>query len=139
MLKEIGEFIEDHTTLVVGTTLQIGHRLQSGGAGSAPDDCVLIQESGASGVIFDLPDRVDKAIQVLSRAKVYTKAGDLAQEVFDALHGTAGWTAPILLSAKTYEIQVIEALNAPQYIGADEQGRHEFSFTLIFKMKDATK
>lgn len=139
MLKEIAEFIEDHTTLIVGTTLQVGHREQSGGPGSGPDDCVLIQESGASGVIFDLPDRVDYVVQILSRATTYFQAEALAREVFDALHGTAGWTAPVLISAKQYEIQVIEALNHPQYIGQDASGRYEFSFSLIFKIKDATK
>lgn len=130
MLKEIVQFIEDKTSFVIGTDLFAGHRLQD-----APDQCQVVLETGGSALHFDLTDRVDKMIQVISRAKTYFTAREDAMEVFDALHtgdyGAAGHTLT------TYVVMVIEAVSDPQYIGQDEKGRYEFSCNYQFKIRNA--
>ena len=138
MLKEIAKFIEDKTaSFTIGTNLFEGHRLQD-----APDRCTCILETGGSGLHFDLTDRVDKMIQVLSRAKSYFTARADAMEVFNALHtgayGMAGHTlAAVAPAVQDYEAMTIEAVSDPQYIGQDEKRRCEFSTNYIFRIRNA--
>jgi len=138
MLKEIAKFIEDKTaSLTIGTNLFEGHRLQD-----APDRCTCILETGGGGLDFDLTDRVDKMIQVLSRGKTYFTARTDAWEVFDALHtgayGMSGHTlAHVLPALQDYEAMTIEAISDPQYIGQDEKRRYEFSTNYLFKIRNA--
>lgn len=132
MLKAICKFIENQTSsFIIGDTLQVAWRPLD-----APDQCTLIAESGGGGTIFDLPDRADKMIQVLSRATTYFDARDDAQEIYDVLHGAAGWELPEVVAGKKYQAMVIEAVEVPQYLGIDEKGRHEFSVNYIFKIRD---
>jgi len=150
MLQEIAKFIADNTALlpvpfVVGTNLFEGHRLQD-----APDRCTCILETGGGGLHFDLPDRVDKMIQVLSRAKSYFDARSDAMDIFNTLHkgipwedGTySGGTAGHILTrvppaTQDYIAMTIEAVSDPQYIGQDEKRRCEFSTNYIFRIRNA--
>ena len=131
MIKEITQFISDETTLIIGTDLFCGHRPQT-----AQDRCHVVLETAGGGLYYDLPDRVDKMIQIISRAKTYFTARDDAQAVFDLLHGRAGCAMPVITSGIEYEAQTIEAVADPQYIGQDEKGRYEFSTNYIFRIKD---
>ena len=130
MLKSICTFIQTHTSFLIGTTLQAGWRPLT-----APDRCNLVAESGGGSTIFDLPDRTDKMIQVLSRANTYFDARDDAQEIYDALHGAAGWELPEVVVGKKYQAMIIEAVSIPQYLGIDEKGRHEFSTNYVWKIR----
>ena len=137
MLKEIIQFIEDKTSFVIGTDLYAGHRILD-----APDQCQVVLETGGGSLHFDLTDRVDKMIQILSRAKTYFTARADAMEIFDALHtgdyGSAGHTlAAVAPAVQAYEAMTIEAVSDPQYIGQDEKGRYEFSTNYLFKIKNA--
>ena len=137
MLKEIVQFIEDKTSFVIGTDLFAGHRIPE-----APDQCQVVMETGGSGLNFDLTDRVDKMIQVISRAKTYFTARADAREIFDALHagayGMAGHTlAAVAPAVQDYEAMTIEAISDPQYIGQDEKGRYEFSTNYLFRIRNA--
>lgn len=135
MIKEVATFIKDHTALVIGDTLQVGHRPQD-----APDVCDTLLESSGGSVIFDLPERADPVFQVLSRAKTYFTARARAWAIYDAIFrdwtlGSAGWTLPIITVGEEYEAMVIEPLATPQYIGQDEKLRYEFSTNYIFRIK----
>lgn len=121
--QHLCNFIESKTSFVVGKNLFAGHRLPT-----APNRCQVVLESGGGRTYFDLPDRVDKLIQIISRAETYFEARQDAWEIFEAIHGTAGWNMPW-----PSEYQTIEALADPQYIGQDEKGRYEFSTNYIFK------
>lgn len=142
MLKEFAEFIEDRTTFVVGTTLQVGHRPQE-----APDRCNVILESVGGSPDFDQPDRVDKIFQIISRSErpghATTEgvwdARDDAWEIFNALTGnvagvikSAQWTLPVVDGS--YIAMIIEAMNDPMYIGRDEDGRFEYSTNYLVKI-----
>lgn len=135
MIKEIGTFIAARAGLAVGTTMQIAHRTPS-----SPDQCSVVLESGGGGLHFDLSDRVDKMIQVISRAKTYMTARDDAWTIFNALHGEAGWKTGLTAIApatQNYEAMTIEALSDPQYIGQDDKDRYEFSTNYIFRIQNA--
>jgi len=132
MLKEITTWLVGKVGgLTIGTNVQVGFRAQD-----APVRCHTILESGGALPVFELTDRVDPMLQVVSRAADYVTARDDAYAIFDAINGTAGWKiAAVAPSTTVYEAQVIEALAAPQYIGQDEKGAFEFSTNYQFKMK----
>lgn len=141
MLKEFAEFIEDRTSFVVGTTLQVGFQPQD-----APNRCNAILESVGGESFFDLPGRADVVFQILSRstrgklANIFD-ARDDAWEIYNALVGntagiikSAGWTFPVV--DKAYVADVIEAVAIPAYIGQDEQGRFEYSTNYLVKLRE---
>ena len=135
MLKEICTLIEGLTGLVMQQDglgiLQVGHRLPN-----APDRCVLIAETGGGATVPELPDRADVLIQAVGRGapKRYFEARDIAWAVYQALHGTAGWTLPFEDGSGSYIVYAVDALAIPQYIGQDVDERHEFSVNFIFRM-----
>jgi hypothetical protein len=132
VIKEIAEFIEDKTYFDVGVDLFVGHRPQD-----APDRCQVLLERSGGVLHFDLPDRVDLVVQVLSRGLTYFNARDDAYTIFNTIHGTAGWTLPTLTTGESYKAMTIEAQAAPQAIGQDDKGRYEFSTNYIFRVQNA--
>lgn len=149
MLKAITQFIEDQSVLVAIAVLEIGEDLW---AGHRPQDCAdncdVVLETTGGMVYFDLPERTDPVIQILSRGTTYFTARDRAWAIYDAIFrrhsphiaadraASAGWLLPLdpLILVKTYEILIIEPLSPPAYIGTDEKLRHEFSTNFIFKV-----
>ncbi len=130
MLKQITTYVANNTSYVIGTDLFAGTRPDT-----APDKCVTILETGGGAPVFDLPDYLDKMVQVLTRGKSYFEGQELAQEIYDLLHGKAGITTPTV-DEETYYINAIEALMSPQSIGQDEKGRFEFSTNFVFRIQD---
>jgi len=136
MLKPICQFIATKAGLTIDTNIFAGHRPQG-----VADACDVVLESAGGSVYFDLPERADIVIQVLSRALTYFTARARAWTIYDAIFrnwtsGSAGWTiGPVAPSTDTYEVMVIEPLAIPQWIGQDEKLRHEFSTNFIFRMK----
>jgi len=133
VIKEIALFIASKTSFVIGLTLQVAHRTQD-----APDRCSVVLETAGGTVYFDLPDRVDKMIQIISRAKNYMDASADAREIFAALHdGTGGWTLTAVPPAvQDYEALTITPLADPQYIGQDEKKRFEFSCNYNWRIQN---
>ena len=131
MIQEIAKFIDQQTSFKVGSTLMVGRRTQD-----SPDRCQVVLESSGGTVYYDLPDRNDSVIQVITRATTQMNARDDAWEIYQALHGAAGWDLPVITSGVTYEAMTIEALSSPQYIGEDEKRRHEYSTNYIFRIQD---
>ena len=150
MIEEITTFIRDKAALLpvpvvltIGTDLFMGHRPQA-----VADNCDVVLETTGGEVFFDLPERADPVIQVLSRGDTYFTARARAHVIYDAIfrihtvpdalgltYGSAGWTLPLGIAGVRYEAMVIEPLSPPQYIGQDEKLRHEFSTNYIFKTK----
>ena len=137
MLKEITTFIETRTGLTRDTDLFAGHRPEG-----TVDACDVILESSSGTVFFDLPERADLVIQVLSRNTTYFTARARAWAIYDAIFrdvefSSAGWRLPLDAEEddKTHEIMILEPLASPQYIGQDKKSRYEFSTNYIFKIK----
>ena len=136
--KEICQFISDQTGFTMqaggGGILQPGVRRQN-----APERCVLVAESGGGETNYYCPDQINMMIQVLTRARTYMQSRADSWTVFSALHGEAGWNMNRLEgSGDDYIAMTIEALNAPQYIGQDENGLFEFSTNYIFRCEVAS-
>lgn len=134
MIKEIVSFIEDKAGLTTGTDLFAGHRPQD-----AQDNCDVVLETAGGAIHWDDPDRVDKAIQVLSRATTYFTARARAWAIYNAIYknhayGSAGWTLPNV--DDDYVAMMIEPNSDPQYIGQDEKNRYEFTCNYIFRIRD---
>jgi len=142
MVKEITKFIEDKAGLTIGDDLWAGHRPQG-----CDDDCDVVLEASGGSVIFDLPERADVVIQVLSRDTTYFTARARAWVIYDAIFrdysplfdplkvASAGWILDIITVGEEYEAMVIEPISPPQYIGQDEKLRHEFSTNYIWRIR----
>lgn len=134
MIKEITQEIISRTGWVLGTRVHFGTRPQD-----AADRCALVAFNGGGAAEFDLPDRRDVMVQILTRSGDYQQAYDDAVAAYVALHGLAGVKLAVLVSGEAWEALVIEAVAAPQYIGEDAKRRHEWSTNYIWKVKDASK
>ena len=142
MIEEITTFIRDRAALLpvpviltIGTDLWIGHRPQG-----ITDNCDVVLETTGGEAFFDLPERADPVIQVLSRGDTYFTARVRAHVIYDAIFrvhtlGSAGWTLPVVIAGVRYEVMVIVPLSPPQYIGQDEKLRYEFSTNYLMKTK----
>lgn len=85
MLKQITTYIANNMDYTIGTNLFAGTRPDT-----APDKCVTVLETGGGSPVFDLPDYLDKMVQVLARGTSYFQGQELAQGVYNLLHGKAG-------------------------------------------------
>jgi hypothetical protein len=132
MIKEVAQLIEDNTAFVIGDDLFVGHRPQD-----APARCTVLLERSGGVENFFLTDRVEWALQVLSRAESYMDARDDALAIHAFLHGAAGWTLPVLVSGDAYFLETSEAQAYPASIGQDENGNHEFSTNYILRLRNA--
>lgn len=130
MFREICTLIAAQAGFAIGSTLQAGHRAQE-----APVRHILVQETGGE-TNFYCPDMANMMIMVLARAATYFEAREDAWAVYEALHGTAGWNLPNWTgTGPAYVAMTVEAVSVPQYIGVDENRRHEFSTNFIFRME----
>jgi hypothetical protein len=135
MFQEICKFIATRTGFVIGSSLQAGHRRQG-----APDRSILVAETGGG----DVPniyarDMMFPNIQIISRSMTYFEARDDIWIVYDALTTPSGWNLPNIHGvAPDYHAMTITPLAVPQYLGEDENRRHEFSVNFIFRMEQAT-
>ena len=154
MINEITQFIINRAALlpapvvlVFGTDIFSGFRPQD-----AQNACDVVIETAGGEVFFELPERADPVIQVLSRDMTYVAARARNHTIYDAIfrihtvpdvlpptvgftYGSAGWTLPVVAGGPQYEAMVIVPLAPPQHIGQDKKSRHEFSTNYIFKLK----
>lgn len=132
MIKEIAQYIENEADgFAIGTNLFPGHIPIS-----IDGDATVIIETPAGEINFYLPDYQGKVINVVNRARAYLEAKESADNIFNALHGSAGVSLPVVDAGPEYLADVIQALNPPGYIGQDERGFHEFSTNYMFRIQD---
>jgi hypothetical protein len=131
MIQEIARFISNETGLVIGHDLFVGHRPLTSQA-----RCTVLLERSGGVEYFDLPDKCDWALQVLSRGATYMNARDDAMLIHALLHGAAGWTLPVVTSGDAYYLETAEAQAFPAYIGQDEKDNYEFSANYIVRVRD---
>lgn len=126
MIYSITQYIANHTTLVIGSTLFAGFS-----ESDAPETAVVVAELTPGLADGLLTDKVQKPIRVLSRAKSYATARNNSYTVFGLLHGRMQFTLPVVDSGDTYVCNVEGTL--PFYIGLDDKFRHQFVTNFIFK------
>lgn len=135
ILYAIGQFLESMSgcDLIIGENLFIGHiPTEREDNSDTPIRCVAVLANAPGDVIPDLPDWEEKAIQIWNRASYYMQAHDDAYCIFNAIHGTAGWTLPSVLGGPEYDVMVINAIGTPAVIeNPNEKG--EFVFSTNYK------
>jgi hypothetical protein len=138
MLQEFAQWLENETAWVIGTTLFVGHLpLKTTAGGPVPERYVLLLENTPAGVVGDLPDYLDKEIQVMNVARSYFTARADAVAIFNRLHGRTNLTLPVLTSGEEYLVMVADAVASPApIINPDEKGIFRFSTNYILRTEN---
>lgn len=141
MLEEIAEFIEAlglGPPWVLGTSMFAGSLpIEKMGGVAPPVRCLVVLENAGGALVPEIPDRVDKAIQLWSRGAYFMQARDDAKQLFKALHGTAGWNLQVG-AGTNYLAMVIDGVSYPAPIeNPDEKGNFIFSTNYIFRIEEA--
>lgn len=85
------------------------------------------------------PKYIEKAVQLLNRAKSYFVAHDDAEELYEALHNTGGWNLPLVAPKNRQFIAiVIDAYGPPAPIeNPGKSGLYIFSTNYTWKIEEA--
>lgn len=167
MIKEIAIFIAQKSadptwsisqTWTIGTNFFAGHVPVKNFAGAIiPVRYLAVLENAGGAVLTDVggvvtatppsapsdttyfPKYIEKAIQLLNRAKSYFVARKDAEELYEALHQTAGWNlGPVAGVGRRYQAIVIDAYGPPAPVenpGAD--GLYIFSTNYKWVIEEA--
>jgi len=160
VLKEISKFIEGLTLgpapgWIIGTNLFAGHVPVKFGtpAVAIPVRYLAVLENAGGTLLMDVggvvaatppatcwPKYIEKAVQLLNRARTYFTARADAEQLFDYLDNTAGWELPDPAGgASQYIACVINAYAPPAPVGnPDEKGLYVFSTNYTWKIEKAT-
>ncbi|HUX56757.1 MAG TPA: minor capsid protein [Bacteroidales bacterium] len=128
--EEITQFIENETTLTLGTTLQFGRFTTE-----SPSRCTAVLFNKVSIAYFDVPDRIDVMVEADARDESYINARDDIEEVYNALFRRIDKALPVITSGNEFKIQTSESITAPTWVGKDENNRHHWSTVLILRLK----
>lgn len=123
MIQEFAEWLVTQVPgLTIGGNLQVPYRAED-----APVRCHTLLDSGGP-ADPELPYREDALYQIATRGTTAMEARDDARAIYDAIHGTSGWTiGPLVSGGQRYKIWSIRALAKPQYLGTGEDGGFEYS------------
>lgn len=156
MLKEITTFIENLTLgppWDIGVNLFAGHvPVKNKNDDDTPERYLAVLENAGGSVLENVggvviatppstiwPDYLDKAVQLLNRAKSYFTARDDAVDLYEKLHNTSGWELPVVAGGPRYLVCVIDAYGPPAPIeNPGERGLFLFSTNYIFKIEKAS-
>jgi len=122
-----------------GTNLFAGYIPDRREDGTTPPlRCLVVIDQTTSPVYYDLPDRVDLAVQFLNRGADKRSAGEDAKRIFNRIHGIGAVDLPEdpeAASGAPYVSMVVEANHAPQYVGQDAKARFQYSTNYIFRAR----
>lgn len=162
MIKEITDFIAAQSIALGftqvwtrGTNLFAGHVPVKNALGNAiPVRYLAILENAGGVTLRDVggvvtatppsatafPKYVEKAVQLLNRAKSYFVASLDAEELYEALDQTAGWELPLVAPAnRQYIAIVIDAYGPPAPVeNPGKTGLYTFSTNYIWKIEEAS-
>ncbi len=166
MIKEITDFIAAQSvalgftqTWTRGTNLFAGHVPVKNALGVAiPIRYLAVLETAGGAVLSNVggvitatppsapadtdtywPKYIEKAVQLLNRAKSYFVAHDDAEELYEALHNTAGWNLPVVAGGPNYLAITIDAYGPPAPIeNPGASGRYIFSTNYTWKIEEAS-
>jgi len=141
MLKEIAQYIltkPETSDFTLGENFFTGHLpLKNTSNVEPPVRSVVLLERTPSAVVPDLPDRVDKAIQIWNRGASYFQAHADAHLFFEILHGSVQWDLPLIVSGVEYTAMIINAVAAPAVLeNPDDRSKFVFSTNYIFMVMD---
>lgn len=163
MLKEITTFVAQKSVAwgfgpapgrwIIGTNLFAGHvPVKNKDGNIVPERYLAVLENAGGAVLSDVggvegaippaacwPKYIEKAVQLLNRAKSYFVAHQDAEELYEAFHNTAGWNLPLVAPAnRQYLVYVIDAYGPP--VPAENPGAsglYTFSCNYTWKIEEA--
>ena len=166
MIKEITTFIANQSVALgftqawtIGTNLFAGHVPVKNALGAIiPVRYLAVLENAGGAVLPDVggvvtatppsapadgsyfPKYVEKAVQLLNQAKSYFVAHLDAEELYEALHQTAGWELPLVAPAnRQYVAIVIDAYGPPAPIeNPGASGLYLFSTNYTWKIEEVS-
>jgi len=165
MIKEITQFIASLTLgpapgWAIGTNLFAGHVPVKNFAGvNIPIRYLAVLENAGGAVLSDVggvvtighmppsrpadttywPKYIEKAVQLLNRAKSYFVAHKDAEELYEALHNTGGWNLHPIAGGPKYQAIVIDAYGPPAPIeNPGDAGFYTFSTNYVWKIEEAS-
>lgn len=128
--REITQFVADETGWTIGDDIVHGHFLEI-----SPATCNAVLFNAGNVAYFDLPDRIDAIIQIVSRAEAFDTARENNNLAYTKLHRRIAKDLPLLTSGNENIIQISAAINAPRYIGIDDNKKHQWSSDYILRLK----
>jgi len=166
MIKEVTTFIANQSvalgfaqTWILGTNLFAGHVPVKNALGvNIPLRYLAVLENAGGAVLENVggvvtatppsavgdtthwPKYIEKAVQLLNRAKTFFTARDDAEELYEALHNTGGWNLPLVAPMnRQYLAIVIDAYGPPAPIeNPGESGLYIMSTNYIWKIEEAS-
>lgn len=169
MIQEITQFIANQSialgflqTWTIGKNLFAGHVPLKNALGvNIPLRYLAVLENAGGAVLSDVggvvnlappsspdensywPKYIEKAVQLLNRAKSYFVARRDAEQLYEALHNTAGWSLPPVAPpagmGRNYEAIVIDAYGPPAPVGnPDAKGLFQFSTNYVWKIEETS-
>ena len=132
LVYDIAEKLEDAGVGVSGTNIFASKQVLKK-SGQETDNCVTIYDTGGLEPDIYLPVEYP-TFEVLIRNKDYSNANAKAYEVYNALHGVMNTT----LRAGGFYFYYIFAINSPQFIGYDSNGRAEYSINFKSHVRSAS-
>ena len=163
MIKEVTTFIANQSVALgftqawtIGTNLFAGHVPVKNALGvTIPIRYLAVLENAGGAVLADVggvvtatppsapadptywPKYIEKAVQLLNRAKSYFVAHLDAEELYEALHQTAGWNLPIVAGGPQYHAIVIDAYGPPAPVeNPGASGLYSFSTNYTWKIEE---
>lgn len=119
MLKALAQYVENQTSLTIGTNLFVGSVPPS-----VTNDAAALLDSPGAWDPF-LPDKRTLLIQIYARSKDYHKAKEVVLTILNVFHGKSGIVLPVITSGEEYEVSAGVAVNGPYSLGQDDKLRHE--------------
>lgn len=140
MINAIGKWIVGHSGLpwILGENFFIGYLpLRTETFVKVPERVMVALERTPAAVSGYLPDFATKAVQIWNRARTYQEAKQDAEEIYQLLHGAAGWELPAYESGgPDFYAMVIDAIGTPAPIAnPNENGLFEFSTNYVFQIE----
>ena len=127
MIKEVTRHVANETGLVIGTNLFAGFFPQD-----AIDNCSAILDNGGLGDYY-LTDKLELAIQVLTRGEDYHVTKSQADSIYDVYNGGKRITLPNEGDG-IWIVNSSTAIQSPQSIGQDDKNRFQFSANYILRI-----
>ena len=163
MIKEITTFVAQKSVAwgfgpapgrwIIGTNLFAGHIPVKNFLGvDIPVRYLAVLENAGGAVLSDVggvasaippaacwPKYIEKAVQLLNRAKSYFVAHQDAEKLYEAFHNTAGWNLPLVAPAnRQYLVYVIDAYGPPVPVeNPGASGYFTFSTNYTWKIEEA--
>jgi len=127
LLENIAEYLETEGIGTRGEDIFVGYLVDEIGN----DDIVMIDQIGGVTPDVDLPI-AKPTVQIIVRNKDHAAGLSKMQEIFELIHGKHD---DLVLAESGTDIMRAYAMNEPQHLDRDDEGRDLFTCTFVFQYR----